>query len=76
VVFGFLFWFWFVFVCLFVFNKMIERKGIWWIYNQVWGKRVPLRAHAEVSLLPEGRATTLYSIEKSIFRAFGVELRE
>jgi hypothetical protein len=55
---------------------MIERKGIWWIYNQVWGKRVPLRAHAEVSLLPEGRATTLYSIEKSIFRAFGVELRE
>lgn len=35
----------------------------WWMCSQVWGKGVPLWAHAEASLHPEGPATW-YSIER------------
>lgn len=34
--------------------------------SQVWGKGVPLRTHAEVSLPPEGPATVRYNIEEFI----------
>jgi hypothetical protein len=39
------------------------------------GKGVSQQAHAEASLPPERPATQLYSIEKSLFEAWGGELR-
>jgi hypothetical protein len=41
----------------------------------VWRKGCSLRAHAEASLPPKGPATGRYSIESSLFRAWGGELR-
>jgi hypothetical protein len=41
----------------------------------VLGKGVPLWAHAEASLPPKVPATRQYSIEYSLFRAWGGEFR-
>jgi hypothetical protein len=35
----------------------IEKECVWWRCSQVWGMRVPLWAHAEASLPPEGPTT-------------------
>jgi hypothetical protein len=60
-----------------VFYKKIREKGICVVDVQSGvGEGVPLRAHAEASLPTEGQATGQYSIEQSLLRAWGGELRE
>jgi hypothetical protein len=40
-----------------VFYKKKRSQGyVWWRYSVVWGKGVPLRAHAEASLPPDVQA--------------------